>query len=195
MSTLEPEDPADQTPQDQTPESGAAGDGAGAGDADGAEQGHEQAWAEIVANYGEWPEAPAADTDTPHGTDSDGTDPVGVGAGAALTPTTAGAAAQFDDDVDEEPVWEDDDIFLPGEFVEPEPAPVGWHGARSLAWVGVLGSTVMALLLTVISQLTNWRAPSIVTYTLVMAFLGGFGYLVATMRKEPNDPWDDGARV
>jgi hypothetical protein len=37
--------------------------------------------------------------------------------------------------------------------------------------------------------------PSVLTGGLVLAFLGSFGYLVATMSQEPRDPDDDGARL
>jgi hypothetical protein len=37
--------------------------------------------------------------------------------------------------------------------------------------------------------------PPLLGYGLVAAFVGGFGYLVYTMPREPRDPWDDGAQV
>ncbi|UDY22516.1 hypothetical protein [Nocardioides sp. Kera G14] len=129
------------------------------------------AWAEIVAHYGDHPEF---------------TEP---------TPEPV-VAHVFDDDVDEEPVWqEDNDPFLPGGFVAPDPGPLGWHGWRSVAWIGVLGSPALALIWTLVVQLTGWHAPTLLGYLLGAAFLGGFGYLVATMPKERDDPWDDGARL
>ncbi|MFT4264872.1 MAG: hypothetical protein QM572_15925 [Nocardioides sp.] len=134
----------------------------------------DEAWASIVANYGEHPEFEPAP------------EPV--------------VAHVFDDDVDDGPAWsdaadEDDDVFLPGAFVTPEPEPIGWHGWRSVAWIGVLGSPAVALLWTFLVQVTSWQAPTWLVYLLGAGFLGGFAYLVATMPKERDDPWDDGARL
>jgi hypothetical protein len=144
----------------------------------------EDAWADIVANYGERavlepeavvaPEPPAPAPPVP--------EPM--------------VSHVFGDDVDEEPAWEDDDdILLPGSFVAPDPGPVGWSGWRSMAWVGVLGSPALALVWTLIVQITDWVLPELLAYALVGTFLGSFGYLVATMPKDKDDPWDDGARV
>lgn len=135
------------------------------------------AWADIVAHYGERPELEVelpsviAEVETP-----------------VVAPT-------FGDDIDEEPWDDDDDLLLPGSFFAPEPEPLGWHGARSVAWIAVLGSPALALLWTILVQATSWSAPTWLGYLLVAAFLGGFGYLVATMPRERDDPWDDGARL
>ncbi|WP_300676388.1 hypothetical protein [Nocardioides sp.] len=130
------------------------------------------AWAEIVANYG--PQPVLAEEIAPE----------------------VEVAHVFDDDVDEEPDWgDDDDLVLPGDFVPPEPEALGWHGWRSVAWIGVLGSPALALIWTFLSQWRGWSAPTFLAYLLIGAFLGGFAYLVLTMPKDRDDPWDDGARV
>ena len=64
---------------------------------------------------------------------------------------------------------------------------------RRLAWAGLLGTPIVALLLIGAGiRLAGWMA-----FLLVVAFIGGFGYLVATMRSGPPDDWsgDDGARL
>ena len=76
-------------------------------------------------------------------------------------------------------------------FVPPVPAPappLPW--AQRLAWLGVLGSPALL----VVALLVGLPLPSLVGYGLVVAFAGGFLYLVATMRTG-RDPWDDGAQL
>ncbi len=67
----------------------------------------------------------------------------------------------------------------------PRPEP-----PRLLAWFGVLGAPLVALVLLVIGVLPSWAS-----FFLFCWFVGGFGYLVATMRSDGRDGWDDGARV
>lgn len=63
--------------------------------------------------------------------------------------------------------------------------------ARLAAWIATLGAPALLVVLT----LVRWAPPEMVTYALIAAFLGGFGFLVATMDDVPRDPWDDGSRV
>ena len=77
-------------------------------------------------------------------------------------------------------------------FVPPDPPPVPLpERPRLLAWAGVLG----APLLLVVLMFAGVQVGSWVLLLLVAAFTGGFGYLVATMSREPRDPWDDGSRI
>jgi hypothetical protein len=80
-----------------------------------------------------------------------------------------------------------DDTFVP----PPLPPPAVIAPERRLAWVGLVASPLLLVLCTVI----DFRLPSVLTGGLVLAFLGSFGYLVATMSQEPRDPDDDGARL
>ena len=85
--------------------------------------------------------------------------------------------------------WDDEGHFVPP---PPPPLPVV-DPPRRLAWAGLLGTPVVALLLVVLQvTIPGWFA-----FFLVAAFVGGFGYLVATMRPRPPDDWsgDDGAVV
>ncbi len=78
------------------------------------------------------------------------------------------------------------------EFVPPPPPPLPRLPAdRLAAWAGVLVSPCLLLVLTVLRV----DLPVIVSWLLVASFLGGFGYLVATMPRGPRDPFDDGARL
>ena len=134
----------------------------------------EEAWREIVDNYGERPtiEEP---------------------------PVASGIFEQKIDIVEpvEEPdpyedMWRDDDES----FVPPTPPPLPkTTPARFLAWVGVLGAPVAVIVLIVITQVAGRSFSSWVLGSLVAAFLAGFVYLLVTMPSEPRDPWDDGARV
>jgi hypothetical protein len=77
-------------------------------------------------------------------------------------------------------------------FVPPPlPPPPVIAPERRLAWVGL----VVAPLFLVLGTVLDYRLPPVLTGGLVLAFLGSFGYLVATMSQEPRDPDDDGARL
>jgi hypothetical protein len=80
-----------------------------------------------------------------------------------------------------------DDAFVPPPL---PPAPV-IAPERRLAWIGLVAAPLLLVLCTVI----QYRLPPVLTGALVLAFLGSFGYLVATMSQEPRDPDDDGARL
>lgn len=77
-------------------------------------------------------------------------------------------------------------------FVPPPTPPLPRPSAdRLIAWIGLFGAPV-ALLVVLLGHLP---VPGLVTWGLGLWFLGGFGYLVAQMPREPRDPWDDGAQV
>jgi hypothetical protein len=80
----------------------------------------------------------------------------------------------------------------PEEHYVPPPAPPipRPEPRRLLAWAGMLGAPVVALVLLVLGSL-----PSFVSVVLFCWFVGGFGYLVATMNDRGGDGWDDGAQV
>lgn len=140
----------------------------------------DRAWQAIVENYGERPEVEA-------GPDAGSGEPGETAEPEILEPD---AVIEPDGAVDE-PEPEADDPFV-AEFVPPDPAlPPLPPPDRALAWLGVLGSPV-ALLLTALLRVD---LPGLVALGLVAAFVGGFVYLVATMSREPRDPFDDGAQV
>ncbi len=77
-------------------------------------------------------------------------------------------------------------------FVPPPPPPVpATTPDRRAAWVGVVGAPALLL----VSLLVGVTLPQIVLVALVGGFVGGFGYLVFRMEREPRDPGDDGARL
>ncbi|MBO0845435.1 MAG: hypothetical protein J2P22_08485 [Nocardioides sp.] len=123
----------------------------------------EQAWREIVDNYGERAELPGDPPDEP------------------VEPVVEPEAEPF------EPFHLElyDEKFTP----PPLPPPPKISPERRVAWVGLVASPLLLVLL----NLLHYALPGILTGGLVIAFIASFAYLVATM--EPRDPDDDGARV
>lgn len=83
------------------------------------------------------------------------------------------------------PDEDDDDSFTP----PPLPPPAVITPERRVAWVGLVASPILLVVL----NLSDYSIPGILSAGLVVAFIGSFGYLVATMA--PRDPDDDGARL
>lgn len=82
---------------------------------------------------------------------------------------------------------DDEDTYVP-----PEPPPVPRpQGLRALAWFGLFGVPALVL----VSIVVGIPLPSPVSLLFLAWFVGGFGYLVATMNgpKDPDAGWDDGA--
>lgn len=194
-----PEDPAeDQTekhPADQPTDEAAYGDadaehgtedGEGSsggpgqgGDASKGADDFDAAFRSIVENYGERPAMPTrdpAETEPP-------TPPPPSADGPVVSPGLFRLAGEQEP----QPPPEHEDHFVP-----PEPPPLPWpEPNRGLAWLALFGSPTLmlgALLLSV-------SLPSWITTLLGFTFIGGFVYLVATMRRGPSDGWDDGARL
>lgn len=144
------------------------------------------AWRAIVENFGERAELDPQEDDLP---------------------VAREAGPRFRDDVDEgvdEDVDESVDGSVPSEqadewehdrFVPPTPEPLRLSADRAVAWAGVLGAPVVALVAAFVVQGSSVSMPPWLGLGLALAFLGGFGYLVATMPKQRDDPWDDGARL
>ncbi len=95
----------------------------------------------------------------------------------------------WNDPLDDEASWGDE-----GHFVPPPPPPLPRvDPERRLAWAGLLGSPVISLLLIGAGiRVSGWMA-----FLLVVLFVGGFGYRVATLGSGPPDDLsgDDGARI
>jgi hypothetical protein len=131
----------------------------------------DEVWRDIVENYGD---APSVEDAPP------AADPV-VDQGPPSFRVTE------PDEVHDPATWEDE-----GRFVPPPAPPVSLaEPPRLLAWIGLFGSPAVLLVALVFS----WQLPSWLSTLLIGAFIGGFGYLVATMSREPRDPGDDGARI
>lgn len=85
------------------------------------------------------------------------------------------------------PTAADEDRFVPP---APPPLPVP-APRRAIAWGGVFGAPVLMLL----CMAAGLDLPAVLDYALLGWFVGGFGYLVATMPRAPREPWDDGSRI
>ena len=137
------------------------------------------AWRSIVENYGER----AALDDEPSSS-------------AEPTPSTELPASAVPiesprsrDPLETEATWADE-----GHFIPPEPPPLPpLEPRRKLAWAGLFGSPVLML----VAVVFGWSYPGWLMGTLVVGFVGGFAYLVATMPQGRPDGWsgDDGAVV
>jgi hypothetical protein len=144
------------------------------------------AFAEIVAHW----EPPAPDPA------EDAAEPAPEpGAGDEAPP-----AARDDETLRElfRPAWQDEPLNSSaswddeGHFVPPPPPPLpAVEPRRKLAWGGLLAGPIIALLAFVLSV----RVPDWAVVGLVLGFVGGFVYLVATMRASRDEGWpgDDGA--
>jgi hypothetical protein len=89
------------------------------------------------------------------------------------------------------PSWEDE-----GHFEPPTAPPLPrTTPARAIAWFGVLAMPAIAILLYTLTTIFAFDVPKWLAFLMVAGFVGGFGYLVATMGNDPGDGWDDGARL
>jgi len=154
-------------------------------------QNDDDAWRAIVDNYGDrpdledHPEDPAG-RDVEDAEDAEDTEDAGDPAavaddlGGRSTPPAEPGWNELFPDAD----WEEE------RFVPPPPPPLPTTTAdRMAAWVGVFGSPVVLLICLVL----GFKPPELITYLLVVGFVGGFLYLVLKMNREPRDPDDNGA--
>jgi len=174
--------PSDDFPRDDASH-GASGPPEGPPDSD-APLDEDAAWRAIVENYGERPRLGDSWSDP-------------VAEEPVDPPSARGSASLFDrsfldaysDEVGAAAPHRrhDDDHFVPP---PPPPLPRGTP-ARRLAWLAVLVPPVVMF----VSVMARWWLPTWAPALLVLAFLGGFVFLVATMPREPRDDGDDGAVV
>jgi hypothetical protein len=144
-------------------------------DDEGARRAREDAeWQSIVENYGDVPEVsePAPET---------APEPV-VDPSIFEMPAELGPRA-----------WEPPDDAEGDRYVPPPPPPVPRpRGLRLAAWLGLFGVPAIVLVCIVL----HISLPSPLGFLALVWFVGGFGYLIATMNS-PEDPggWDNGAVV
>ncbi|WP_104107321.1 hypothetical protein [Nocardioides sp. 616] len=146
----------------------------------------DEAWRAIVENYGERPSLDDLGTETASGRRAR---PTGEGDPAAADPGPFTGPTGSDEAADDPPEsgGETDDDFVP----QPAPPLPEVPPLRRASWSAVLGIPILMLVL----ALTGWRPPTLVSLVAVVCFVAGFGYLVATMSRDPRDPWDNGAQV
>lgn len=149
----------------------------------------QEAWAQIVANFGERavlePEA-TVDEDPWPTTPADDAPPAAPPVPDVVVPD-ADAHPDRDEVSEREERLEREDRFVPPPL-EPLPRTTP---LRTAAWAGVLGVPLGVLLVV----LLPFDLPRIVFGVMVGWFVASFMYLVATMTRTPRDPYDDGSRV
>ena len=132
------------------------------------ERAHDEAWQAIVDNYGDRAEI---DESAP-------AEPAPVRPAPEPDPGPADVPAAAYDEAER--------------FVPPPPPPLPRpEPKRAVAWAGLFGAPVLVL----IALVLRIDLPSLLDYLLIAWFVGGFGYLVATMSRTPREPWDDGSRI
>lgn len=158
-------------------------------------------WRSIVANYGERASLeadPASEAPSTAGAEDleEGAEPTAHTDQPApepraptpprVSPSEASVPAPLDPWVEKH--LAEEHFTPPPPDATPLPEP-----RRLLAWAGVLGVPVALVLLVVLGvTIPTWGS-----FLMMVWFLGGFGYLVATMRRDDDDGdgWDDGAVV
>ncbi|MDQ3166258.1 MAG: hypothetical protein M3Q17_08915 [Actinomycetota bacterium] len=143
-------------------------------------------FARIVASYDAGLERDA-DVPWPASEDVDESAPPPVHAATPAGPPLP-LDRPFDDPLNTPASWEDEGHFRP-----PTPAPFPpAKRVTLLAWAGVLGAPVAFLLATLVGVLL----PRLVTGVLILGFVGGVFWLIATMSRDAGDyDPDDGAVV
>ena len=138
----------------------------------------EALWRAIVDNYGERPvldDLPAAEPPAPA---------VPVAPAPARREEPVELHDDHDDDHGDER-GDADDHFVP----PPPPRVPRATPARALAWTGLFGVPAIVLVLMVASiTLPGWLG-----LLLMVWFVGGFVFLVASMKPDDRDGYDDGA--
>jgi hypothetical protein len=146
-------------------------------------------WRSIVDNYGDRVTLDPTPEETPEEPAEEPT--------ATQVPAASSQPEDQPEDQPEQPAeardWLDAYDDPEDHFVPPEPERVPTpEPPRLIAWAGVFGVPLVVLVLVVLRvSLPPWASMLCLAW-----FVGGFGYLVATMRREPPDnDWDDGARL
>jgi hypothetical protein len=123
-------------------------------------------WQSIVENYGDQPEVAPPPAPEP--------EPVVFEVPPELGPRSWTATPE-------------DDRYVPPP-APPVPRP---HGLRAVAWFGLFGVPTIVLVCLVL----NISLPSPLGLIALIWSVGGFCYLVATMKGPGDDDWDNGAVV
>jgi hypothetical protein len=136
---------------------------AGSDDVSGGVSADEAAWRSIIDNYGDRP----ALEDEPE---------------VEVPPSPRGVFPEEEPEL--EPVEAEEHFVPPPPPPLPRPEP-----PRLLAWLGLFGVPTFVL----VALLTRLDLPTWLGLILMVWFVGGFVYLVASMRPGAGDDYDDGA--
>ena len=181
-----PQDPEEEPVGDELPEErpevrpdADAGDDPAAPPADGTGgpndglSREDELWQAIVENYGERPRIEELAVEAP---------PSPRDVTTVDEPTTDGS-----DTLDEDAPADTDEHFVP-----PPPPPLPKPPpARLLAWLGLFGVPTFVL----VTLVAGISLPSWLGLLLMGWFVGGFVFLVASMKPDPGGGSDDGARL
>jgi hypothetical protein len=132
-------------------------------------------WLSIVENYGDRPVIPVAEPEPE----------------VPAPPRDLGLPPHLDDD-DTGTTATATDHEAGEHYVPPAPPPLPTPPpARLLAWVGLFGVPMFVL----VALVARLPVSSLVGLVLMVWFVGGFVFLVASMRPGPGEDRDDGARL
>ena len=166
------EEPVGDELPDERPDEG-AGNGAGTPPADGLSR-EDELWQAIVENYGERPQIEEPAVDVPPSPRD-------------LTAADEPAHDDTGDTIGEAAPADPDEHFVPP-LPPPLPKP---PTARLLAWLGLFGVPAFVL----VTLVAGIALPSWLGLLLMGWFVGGFVFLVASMKPGPGESGDDGARI
>jgi hypothetical protein len=153
------------------------------GDASEHRSAEDAAWQAIVENYGDRPSLDEDSPETGAGDLGPLADEVPGSPRDLVAPPVAGDR-RFETGA-ERPAAETEEHFVP-----PPPPPIPRaEPARLLAWIGLFGVPSFVLL----ALVTRLPLASWLGLLLMVWFVGGFVFLVASMRTDPRDENDDGA--
>lgn len=142
------------------------------------ESAEDAAWRAIIDNYGDRPLIDDAAPDP---------EPQQPPRASWPTPRPPSEDEPVEDDLPEGPVPD----ALQDHYVPPPPPPLPKPPpARLLAWTGLFGVPLLVL----VALVAGLSLPSWLGLILMVWFVGGFVFLVASMRPGPGDH-DDGARL
>jgi hypothetical protein len=126
-------------------------------------------WRSIIDNYGDRPEIEEPEIEVPP------------------SPRDLTAPPRAEDDATEGAVADQEDHFVP-----PAPPPLPTPPPpRLLAWLGLFGVPTFVL----VALVVRLPVPSWLGLILMVWFVGGFVFLVASMRPGSGEDYDDGARL
>ena len=152
----------------------------------------EAAWRSIVDNYGERPqldeaEPPSRQTSDPGLADLEVPDDLRDPSDAEVPGSPRGLyrSDPYGDEEERIARRREEDHYVP-----PAPPPLPrTTPPRLLAWLGLFGVPMFVLL----ALVAGLALPPWLGLVLMVWFVGGFVFLVASMRPEPRDDYDDGA--
>lgn len=145
------------------------------------------AFADIVAHYGDAPPVPDAPAPPAEQEPEPPVSESGDEDGLKRLFRPGWVEPERTDPLQSEARWDDE-----GHFVPPPPPPLPrLDPRRKAAWLGLFGAPTVILLILVLQI----AAPGWLMFLLGCAFVGGFGYLVATMPDGGGSGYDDGARL